>query len=67
MLRMIIWVDPDQKEVIFKKSIEDIKNSRKNHLEDQVVELDPKLLYNFINLALIVSNKSFNNQPHVDL
>ena len=31
---MIIWVDPDQKEVIFKKSIEDIKNSRKNHLED---------------------------------
>jgi len=37
MLRMIIWADPEQKKAIFKKSIEDKNDYRKNFLEDQTV------------------------------
>ena len=42
MLRMIIWADPEQKDVIFKKSVQDVKYSRKNNLEDKYVDIDPK-------------------------
>ena len=42
MLRMTIWADPTQKDVIFKKSVEDKSHYRKNLLEDQTVNLDPK-------------------------
>ena len=42
MLRIIIWADPPQKAVIFKKTIQDLNDNRKNNLEDKFVELDPK-------------------------
>ena len=42
MLRIIIWADPTQKDVIFKKTVQDGNDNRKNNLEDKYVEIDPK-------------------------
>ena len=39
---MIIWADPAQKAVIFKKTVEDKTALRKINLEEKFVELDPK-------------------------
>ena len=42
MLRMIIWSDSEQKNIIFKKSIQDVRDLRKNNLEELIVQMDPK-------------------------
>ena len=42
MLRMIIWSDSEQKNIIFKKSIQDVRDLRKNNLEELTVQMDPK-------------------------
>lgn len=42
MLRMIIWADSEQKNIIFKKSIQDVRDLRKNNLEELIVQMDPK-------------------------
>lgn len=42
MLRMIIWANPEKKNEIFKRSIEDKSGNRKFLLEDKVVNLDPQ-------------------------
>ena len=39
---MIIWADPELKKAIFKRSVEVIADYRKNALEEQKVDLDPK-------------------------
>ena len=42
MLRMIIWADSEQKNIIFKKSKQDVRDLRKNNLEELTVQMDPK-------------------------
>lgn len=42
MLRIIIWADPTQKSIIFKKSVEDKSDYRKVTLEERIVNIDPK-------------------------
>lgn len=42
MLRIIIWADPSQKDVIFKKTVEDKADYRKIVLEEKFITIDPK-------------------------
>ena len=53
---MIIWADPDQKEVIFKKTVEDKTLVRKINLENKYVALDPKLFFH--NILILFSIKA---------
>jgi len=62
MLRMLIWADPTQKDVIFKKSVEERADYRKIVLEQRVVTIDPKYhafpLFTCLALSWSLTSKS---------